>query len=561
MSQFPDSDDEDSTRPSTDPKVEDVTEKLEETSVSTKEKQEEPPKEEEKPKQEEKQQEEAQATQKEKAQPATKQQQPYDANIQHAVEEVKSKLVDIGNVDLDVEQADTSSPLYAAILFEDVGKQPDTLPINPKVLEAAYEMGYKKPSKIQATALPLLLKNKDRKMENMIFQSQAGTGKTAAFAMNVLTRCDPRIKSCQALYIAPTFHLMYQTHHVFNALGSKTDLSVGVLFGVGRRNEQGEVEDVASVKNLALSTRECDDQIICATLDKILNVAKHNGSIRVGRKHVTLFNPNAVEILVIDEADEFLQNHDNFAKLEELKSRLTGLKQVILLSATFKDSTIEFGKRIALNPNVIKLPISEVVKENVQQYYMTTPSMDHKLDCLLSMYNTLTVEQCIVFCNERQTAHELAGFFHDAGHGACVLVGGRDMTKMEQLSQLDVFIKKEAKILITTNILARGIDIEQMSLVVNFDMPVRPNDETGVYEADPETYVHRIGRCGRFGHKGTAVTFVESEWDFKVLTEIQNFFKMRVKEIETHLQLAREVNKERKPKDKRKKGIQRNKTE
>eukprot|EP00055_Hartaetosiga_balthica_P003008 m.6076 g.6076 ORF g.6076 m.6076 type:complete len:574 (+) comp2541_c0_seq1:36-1757(+) len=464
-----------------------------------------------------------------------------DGNIQHAVKELfDSKLVDVTNVDLNVVQADESSPLFSAILFEDVGKQPDVLPIKKEVLQAAYEMGYRKPSKIQATALPLLLKNKNGEMENMIFQSQAGTGKTAAFAMNVLTRCNDRIKSCQALYIAPTFHLVFQTHHVFEALGHNTNLTVGVLFGVGKRDRDGNTEIMTSVKNIALNTTPCDDQIVCATLDKVLNVVKHGGSIKNGRKNVDLFNPEAIEMLVIDEADDFLFNKDNIQKLRDLVSHLSGLKQTIMLSATFKDETIAFANQIAPNANIIKLPMTEVVKENVQQFFMNTPSVDHKIDSLLSIYNSLDIEQAIVFCNEIQMANELVEIFKSKGHTVCLLVG-RNMTKEEQLQQLDSFIKKESKILFTTNILARGIDIEQMSLVVNFDVPTRPNPETGYFEVDPEAYVHRIGRCGRFGHKGTAVSFVESTFDYTMLKEIQNLYKFSVKEIETHLDLQDEV--------------------
>eukprot|EP01147_Barroeca_monosierra_P008313 gene8313-859_t len=420
-----------------------------------------------------------------------------------------------------VQQNDASSPLHSATNFEDVGKQPNTLPIKPEVLRAGRDMNYKSPSKVQSAALPLLLKNPP---ENLVFQSQPGTGKTAAFTMNMLTRIDEALEYTQAIYISPTFQLCLQTSQVIEALARYTNIKVGLMFG--GRDEAIDLENVANQQGFATQ------QILCCTLKMVVQ--------KLDRRKI--IDPNKIRILVVDEADSMLEQGDTFDLLRKLKRRLPQRIQVIMLSATFPDHVLGIADKIAPNANRITIPEKEITVGDIRQLYIITPNYGIKKDALMAIYDALDIKQALVFCNRKQTVDDLENFMKSDGHRVCTM--SSDLSKEEQLQQLEEFLNGKASVLIATDMLSRGIDIPQISVVINFDIPRKFKD--GAY-AGPgfETYTHRVGRLGCFRGGGSAITFVETRDDYDILMSIRDRYGIKMKEVsaeENSLKRAHEEN-------------------
>ncbi|EGD72545.1 ATP-dependent RNA helicase eIF4A [Salpingoeca rosetta] len=430
--------------------------------------------------------------------------------LQSAFQSLTKKFVDT-QANVHVQQADSTSPLYAAMEFEDVGKQPNTLPINPNVLKAARAMQYKKPSKIQSTALPLLLKNPP---ENLVFQSQPGTGKTAAFTMNVLTRVDPTKKFTQALYVSPTFQLCFQTSQVIEALAQYTGVEVGLLFSSRDADATQQVGNVADERGLA------KQQVLCCTIKKLVSSMRTNRNV----------SAKNVRILVVDEADAMLESAENFKLLKTLKKMLPPNVQVIMLSATFPDHVMGIAHEVAPNANIITIPRQEVTVKDINQLYISTPSFDRKIDALLAIYESLDVKQAIVFCNTKRAVEEVTRIMREEGHRVCTI--SSNLTKSEQLAQLDRFLSGLDNLLVATDMLSRGIDIPQISVVINFDVPIRFGDGGGYAGPGYETYAHRIGRLGCFRGGGAAITFVQTRNEMQVLDAIREYFATDIREVQ-----------------------------
>ncbi|EDQ91816.1 uncharacterized protein MONBRDRAFT_14272 [Monosiga brevicollis MX1] len=412
-------------------------------------------------------------------------------------------LIDVEGVDLDIQRSDKSSPLYSALTFEDVGKQPDTLPIREQVLINCYAKGFKQPSKIQSAALPILLRNSPElgRPENLIFQSQAGTGKTAAFSLNLLTRCDPSIKLPQAIYTAPTFLLCQQTLKTIDELAQDT--------GATRLNTFNGTTAPNFTKG------KITQQIVVGTLGRLANQA-------VGAPRNRQFDFKNIKYFVIDEADDLLAKPNSRADIDKIMGKLDKNVQVILLSATFEEGVMEFALKTAPEPRaVITLPIKEVTLDNVKQLYIQCRNDDEKFRALCEIYEAVNVGQTVIFVKERGVAFDLAKRLMAERFTVEVLVGGKDMNKQQQDAVLTRFRRGESKVLITTDILARGIDVPQVSLVVNFNLPVDMDEKQHRLSISFEKYAHRIGRAGRFGKKGTAITMVlpQEEQQIKLIEQ------------------------------------------
>ena len=200
--------------------------------------------------------------------------------------------------------------------------------------------------------------------------------------------------------------------------------------------------------------------------------------------------------------------------------------QFVLFSATFPDEVREFGYRVVPNPNEITLKREELSLDAIKQFYMDCKSFEHKFQILSQIYGLLTIGQSIVFCHTKNTADDLKRRMTADGHTVSVLHG--DLQPNERDRVIDEFRSGQTKVLISTNVLSRGIDILQVSLVVNFDLPV---DARG--EPDPETYLHRIGRTGRFGRNGVTINFVHDRRSMTILQYIERFFGRTIQKIPT----------------------------
>lgn len=387
------------------------------------------------------------------------------------------------------QQADPNSPLYSIKSFEDLGLHPD-------LLKGLYSMGFQKPSKIQERALPLLLQNPPR---NMIGQSQSGTGKTAAFTLAMLSRIDFSKKITQAICLAPSRELARQIMSVVIAMGSFTPVTTAYAI-------KDSVERGAKV----------DAQVVVGTPGTLTDLLRKRA-----------IESREIKIFVVDEADNMLDQQGLGDQTLRVKNLVPRTCQIVLFSATFADNVRTFAAKFAPGANEIKLKQEELSVEGIKQFYMDCASEDKKFDVLVELYSLLTIGQSIIFCKRRETADVIAKKMGEQGHQVVSLHGSKDATERDRV--IDDFRDGKSKVLITTNVVARGIDILQVNMVVNYDLPMTADNKP-----DVETYLHRIGRTGRFGRKGISVNFVHNARTWEEMNVIQSALQKPIVRVETN---------------------------
>lgn len=394
-----------------------------------------------------------------------------ETNLIKSTYEVKVKLADL--------QADPNSPLFSVKSFEELG-------LDEELLKGLYAMKFNKPSKIQEKALPLLLKNP---ATNMIGQSQSGTGKTAAFSLTMLSRVDQLEKAVQAICLAPARELARQTLEVIQTMGRFTKITSRLV-----------------IPGTYSASTVFDEQILVGTPGTLLDLIKK-------RKVNTL----KVKVFVLDEADNMLDAQGLGDQCVRVKRVLPKTAQLVLFSATFPTEVREYAEKFVPNANSLELKQEELNVDGIKQLYMDCDSEAHKFEVLSELYGLLTIGSSIIFVRTKATADKLYKLMKEEGHTVSVLHGGLENQDRDRL--IDDFREGRSKVLITTNVLARGIDIASVSMVVNYDLPVDQDNKP-----DPSTYLHRIGRTGRFGRVGVSISFVHDKRSYETLQAIQEYF-------------------------------------
>ncbi|KAJ3864003.1 DEAD-domain-containing protein [Lentinula novae-zelandiae] len=403
------------------------------------------------------------------------------------------------SVTLADQQADSSSPLYSVKTFEELGLHQD-------LLKGIYDMGFSKPSKIQERALPLLLSNPPT---NMIGQSQSGTGKTAAFVLTMLSRVDFNLNKPQALCLAPSRELARQIMSVVIAMGKFTSVQT----------------EYAIKENLPRNATRITAQIIVGTPGTMIDLLRRK-----------VIDASDVRVFVLDEADNMLDQDGLGDQTLRVKNLLPKSQvQIILFSATFPDHVRAFASKFAPNANKIELQREELSVDSIRQFYMDCRDEEHKYDILVTLYTLLTIGQSIIFCQHRHTADRISARMTAEGHHVASLHGAKDATERDQI--IDRFREGKEKVLITTNVIARGIDILQVNMVVNYDLPLMNERSSSLPDdvrPDVETYIHRIGRTGRFGRKGISVNFVHDRKTWQQMQQIEEQTGKKIMRIETN---------------------------
>uniref|UniRef100_A0AAQ4PHV0 RNA helicase n=1 Tax=Gasterosteus aculeatus aculeatus TaxID=481459 RepID=A0AAQ4PHV0_GASAC len=382
---------------------------------------------------------------------------------------IRNNLVNNTN-QVEVLQRDPNSPLYSVKSFEE-------LRLKPQLLQGVYGLGFNRPSKIQETALPMMLAEPP---QNLIAQSQSGTGKTAAFVLAMLSHVDPNKRYPQCLCVSPTYELALQTGKVIELMGK-------------------HYPEVRLVYLLFL--------IVIGTPGTMLDWC---GKFK-------FIDPKKIMVFVLDEADVMIATQGHQDQSIRIQRMLPKNCQMLLFSATFEETVWNFAQRIVPEPNIIKLKREEETLDTIKQYYVLCNSREEKFQALCNIYGAITIAQAMIFCHTRKTAGWLAGELSREGHQVALLSG--EMQVEQRAAVIDRFRDGKEKVLVTTNVCARGIDVEQVSVVINFDLPV---DKDG--NPDNETYLHRIGRTGRFGKRGLAINMVDSKMSMNILNRIQEHF-------------------------------------
>lgn len=374
-------------------------------------------------------------------------------------------------------------PVYAT--FDEMG-------LKESLLKGIYCFGFEKPSYIQQRAIVPLSQGKD-----LIAQSQSGTGKTGTFLIGSLQKINLEVKSTQVLVLSPTRELSQQIFNVAQALSCNMDLSSHLL--IGGQNMNRDFEKL-----------ESRPQLVVGTPGRVFDMLKRFA-----------LKSDSIKLIVLDEADEMLSRgfKDQIYEIFQYLSRDT---QVGLFSATMPLEALELTKKFMTEPTQILLKNDELTLEGIKQYYVAVDNENWKFDVLCDIYGSIAVSQAIIYCNSKKKADWLREKLHSQDFTAECIHG--NMAQKEREGILKGFRNGDHRILLATDIIARGIDIQQVSLVINYDIP-----------RYRETYIHRIGRSGRFGRKGMAINFITPD-DLRSIKDIESFYCTCIEELPSNFQ-------------------------
>jgi len=360
----------------------------------------------------------------------------------------------------------------------------DKMGIKDELLRSIYSYGFEKPSAIQQRAIVPLMQGR-----NLIAQAQSGTGKTAAFSIGVLQQIKTEQKVCQAILLSPTRELALQTQKVVESLSQYLDISSYACIG-------------GTLVKETIEKLKSGVQVVVGTPGRVLDMLE-KGAI----------DPNTVKFLILDEADEMLSQGFKDQMYTILKS-LPRQVQIGMFSATMPQDALDISKKFMENPIKILVKKEELTLEGIKQFYVNVTKDEFKIDTLVDLYQVISVNQSVIFCNSKSRVEWIQRRLQ--AHNYPVSITHGDLSMEDRTNILNDFRLGKSRILITTDLLCRGIDVQQVGLVINFDMP----------QSD-EAYIHRIGRSARFGRKGVAINFITTE-DLERIKSLEKTYDTKI---------------------------------
>ena len=369
----------------------------------------------------------------------------------------------------------------------------DDLDIDPNILRGIYAYGYEKPSPIQRKAIKPIIAGKD-----IIGQAQSGTGKTATFSIGALSLLNLNDPTTQVLILSPTRELTVQTAKVITSIGCMMPgLKVQTVFG----GATVEVSNGFTNKNVP--------HIMCGCPGRVLDMIR--------RDQMSCRN---LRLVIIDEADEMLS--------AGFKEQVYGIFQnfnddiqVALFSATLPENIFTITDRLMRSPVKICVKAEQLTLEGISQFYVAVDDDRQKYATLKHIFAYLSVSQCIIYCNSVKRVADLYEAMREDDFPVCCIHSNMD--KPSRDTAISDFRNGKSRVLISSNVTARGIDIQQVSIVINFDIP-----------KDIHTYLHRIGRSGRWGRKGSGINFITRR-DSDKLKEIESYYSCEIREMPANL--------------------------
>ena len=363
----------------------------------------------------------------------------------------------------------------------------DDMNLNENILRGIYGNGYEKPSSIQQKAIVPIINEGD-----IIIQSQSGTGKSATFLIGTLQKLDTKLKKSQILVLSPTRELATQTEDVFKKLSKYLNITSSITIG-------------GTSLNINIEELKKGNQYIIGTPGRVNDMLKRG-----------YLKSDNLKSIVIDEADEMLSSGFQ-SQIYEIFQYLPKTTQVILVSATMPVEVLELTKKFMNEPLKILVKTEELTLEGILQFYIDVVQEQWKIEVICDLYSTLTVTQCVIFCNTIKKVEWVSRTMTDKDFVVSAIHG--EMTQEDRNKIMKSFRSGASRILVTTDLLARGIDVQQVSLVINYDLP-----------NNKENYIHRIGRSGRFGRKGVAINLVTTN-DRDDLRELEAFYGTSIDEM------------------------------
>jgi len=388
-----------------------------------------------------------------------------------------------------------NAPYIGSTTFEELHEK---YGLKSVLLDNLYKKGFKRPSRIQSAALPIVL-NREKGKRNIIGQGPSGTGKTATYVLGMYNLVDPTKPEYKAICLEPTRELARQTYDVCKELSENTGIETKLLIP-GTKLTKGEI---------------LPEPVVVGTPGIILKAINETGCI----------NPKDVLMLAVDEADTMLQ--DNLGEqTAKIKALIPPLAKITLFSATFPEDVKEFADKICPDATKITLKPSEVMLNRIMQLQCRTDEKHDKYNLVYTLFRKLSIGQAIIFTNTIASCNDLAKKLINDEFPVSKLNSKLPKEKRDKV--IDDFRNGNTRVLVATNVIARGIDVMQVSLVINYEVPMhtRSDDKSeGDREVDTETYIHRIGRTARFGRSGVALTLIGDDEEQDKLEEILSIIR------------------------------------
>jgi translation initiation factor 4A len=365
----------------------------------------------------------------------------------------------------------------------------DELELDSKLLRGIYAYGFEKPSPIQQKAIKPIIEGRD-----VIAQAQSGTGKTATFTIGALQRINLNEHKTQVLILSPTRELATQTSNVISNIGCFLEgLKIQTIFG-GSLIEEGSS---FSSKNIP--------HIICGCPGKVFDMMRKNK-----------ISSTNIKLIILDEADEMLSSGFK-EQVYNIFQFLNSNAQVCLLSATLPDEITSITQKIMRNPIKISVKIEQLTLEGIRQFFIAVDDDRQKYLTLKDLFSFISLSQCIIYCNSIKRVEDLYEAMCEDEFPVCRIHS--NMEKVDRDKAFNGFRNGSSRVLISSNVTARGIDIQQVSIVINFDVPKCVH-----------TYLHRIGRSGRWGRKGVGINFITRR-DVGQLKRIEEHYATQINEM------------------------------
>mmetsp|Transcript_4633 Transcript_4633/g.12895 ORF Transcript_4633/g.12895 Transcript_4633/m.12895 type:complete len:410 (-) Transcript_4633:272-1501(-) len=380
---------------------------------------------------------------------------------------------------------ETSKSVKVVNSFESMGIRED-------LLRGVYAYGFEKPSAIQQRAVLPIISGRD-----VIAQAQSGTGKTSMISLSLCQKLDTSTREVQALVLSPTRELATQTEKVMLAIGDFINVQVHSCIG-----GKSIGDDIRKLENGV--------HIVSGTPGRVFDMIKRR-----------VLRTRSIKTLVLDEADEMLSKGFK-EQIYDVYRYLPPDTQVVLVSATLPHEVLEMTNKFMTDPVRVLVKRDELTLEGIKQFFVAVEREEWKFDTLCDLYDTLTITQAVIFCNTKRKVDWLTEKMRQNNFTVSAMHG--DMPQKERDAIMNEFRGGDTRVLISTDVWARGLDVQQVSLVINYDLP-----------NNRELYIHRIGRSGRFGRKGVAINFVRND-DIRILRDIEQYYSTQIDEMPMNVQ-------------------------
>lgn len=368
----------------------------------------------------------------------------------------------------------------------------DELNLNEKLLRGIYSYGFEYPSNIQQKAIPVIIQGKD-----IIAQAHSGTGKTGAFVISTLQSVNEDMVGCQAIILAHTRELAEQIYQVCRNIGQY--LKVKPVLCVGGQNIQ-QTQDELKEGTI----------VVIGTPGRIMDLIRRQ-----------YLSTRMIKLMVLDEADEMLSRSFQ-PQIKSIFETLPNTTQICIFSATLPNEILQMTTNFMNNPTRILVAKENLTLDGIRQFYIDVQKDVYKFDTFCDLFSMLSVSQTIVYVNSINRGEYLKKKLDENNFTVSLIHS--NMSSVDRMNIMKDFRSGMTRILVSTDLLARGIDVHQISIVINYDLP-----------KNKECYIHRIGRSGRYGKKGVAINLV-TDYENKKVEELMKYYKTEINPMPENIQ-------------------------